>query len=138
MPERVHVKKSMFGGHIIGYDCPQCFAKLKSPLDDAGKSDTCPQCGRQFIVPGADERESIRTEEAAAVQAKLNAKQNEQSLQEEKRRKQQEMRLAQPTAKATVDTPPPKLNLTACPDCKHRISRSAISCPNCGRPMSNL
>ncbi len=28
-------------------------------------------------------------------------------------------------------------NLTSCPDCDHKVSRSAARCPNCGRPAPN-
>ena len=47
----------------------RCSAKLTSPLDDAGKTDTCPQCGTQFTVPGEYARDRILDERDAAEQA---------------------------------------------------------------------
>ena len=58
----IELKKSLFGGYTIGYDCPNCKARLKSPLSDAGQTDTCPDCKRQFTVPGTDEREKLRVQ----------------------------------------------------------------------------
>jgi hypothetical protein len=77
------VKKSVFGAHVVVYDCPRCLTKLKSPLEDAGKSETCPQCGHAFVVPGADEREWIRTEVAAKAEAKRKAKEEQRELRTE-------------------------------------------------------
>jgi hypothetical protein len=30
----------------------------------------------------------------------------------------------------------PRTRLTPCPDCGHSVSRSAMSCPSCGRPLA--
>lgn len=58
------VKRGLSGKHVH-YECPGCDLGLDSPLNDAGKTDTCPECGQEFIVPGEDER---RNEEEAAHQ----------------------------------------------------------------------
>src|SRR5205809_7415739 len=93
MVVRVHVKKNLLGGYTVSYDCPQCSAKLKSPIDDAGKSDTCPQCGRQFIVPGGADRDRIRNAEATATEYKRKAQ--EQQLRQKKQHRDAAIR---PTA----------------------------------------
>lgn len=31
----------------------------------------------------------------------------------------------------------PGTRLTPCPDCGHHVSRSAMSCPSCGRPFAS-
>lgn len=81
MGHRIDIKKGLFGRLTVGYDCPHCAARLKSPLDDAGKSDTCPECGIAFVVPGTEELRRIESEEAAAAQ---------RIREEEARRKQEQ------------------------------------------------
>ena len=61
------VKKSVLGGYTVAYRCPRCNSSLKSPLNDAGKSDTCPDCGTPFLVPGKDELIRIRNAETASA-----------------------------------------------------------------------
>ena len=63
--EAVEVVKSMFGGLVVKYSCPHCRERLKSPLTDAGKTDSCANCRRQFVVPGKTDlqRERLRQEE---------------------------------------------------------------------------
>jgi hypothetical protein len=72
-PPRVKIKRRLLGGYVASYHCPHCSSSLNSPLDDAGKSDTCPQCGASFVVPGADERAWIEAEKAAAMENKRKA-----------------------------------------------------------------
>ena len=36
---------------MIRFRCPQCRAKMESPLSLAGESDKCPQCGCECPVP---------------------------------------------------------------------------------------
>ncbi len=50
----VQISKSLFGAKIVRFDCPRCKERLRAPLSDAGKSDTCPDCSVKFIVPGID------------------------------------------------------------------------------------
>jgi uncharacterized Zn finger protein (UPF0148 family) len=52
----------LLGGYTVAYECPKCSTALKSPLDEAGTADSCPQCGTQFVVPGTEERDRIRQE----------------------------------------------------------------------------
>lgn len=72
MADEPHLKRSLFGvgRSIVVYRCRHCAAKLKSPLDEAGATDTCPACGTAFIVPGADERERLQNERLAKQEAK--------------------------------------------------------------------
>jgi DNA-directed RNA polymerase subunit RPC12/RpoP len=87
------IKKSLFGSRSVQYDCPRCNAALSSSLDDAGKPDTCPDCGARFIVPGAEERDRIRGEEAAA--AKERSEQKELARRERELQRQEELRRLQ-------------------------------------------
>jgi uncharacterized Zn finger protein (UPF0148 family) len=109
MTSRFVIKKGLLGGHSVAYECPKCSTGLKSPLDEAGKSDTCPQCGTQFVVPGTEERDRIRQEEQVA---KLEKEQKaeaarrqkelheaaERELQTAKKRAEQAARQSQSTA----------------------------------------
>jgi len=47
----VEIYQKLFGGYEIKYDCPLCGTRLISPLDHAGKSETCPRCKTEFAVP---------------------------------------------------------------------------------------
>lgn len=60
---RLEIKTSVLGRQSLSYDCPHCETGLTSPLDDAGKDDSCPECGGSFAVPGSVERHKIRAEE---------------------------------------------------------------------------
>ena len=40
-----------FGGQRIKYNCPSCDERLRSPINEAGTTDTCPNCYVQFTVP---------------------------------------------------------------------------------------
>lgn len=60
--------KSLLGHHHVSYKCPKCGDDLRSPLAEAGKPDTCPNCNARFIVPGADElRRLTEAREAEAI-----------------------------------------------------------------------
>jgi hypothetical protein len=58
----MQVTKNLFGRYSIKYDCPQCKSRLTSPLNDAGKADSCPDCGAAFRVPGVEERKRVLAE----------------------------------------------------------------------------
>lgn len=62
------VKKNFLGHYVVGYDCPKCGERLRSPIADAGNADGCPNCQARFIVPGSNERERIlRAQESARL-----------------------------------------------------------------------
>jgi hypothetical protein len=58
------IRKGWLGGHVITYECPACCVSLKSPIDEAGKSEACPHCQAPFVVPGIEERNRIWAEQA--------------------------------------------------------------------------
>jgi S1-C subfamily serine protease len=100
-----HVKRGLFGvgGHIVVYHCRNCAARLKSPLDEAGTTDTCPACGAQFIVPGADERDRLRDEKLAKKEAK-------RALAEAKRQAKEKETSNDDVQLSESDTSPAPLN----------------------------
>jgi hypothetical protein len=53
-------------------------------MDEAGKTDTCPDCRAQFVVPGVEQRERIQKEEAIAKRRKQE--QVERALREKQLR----------------------------------------------------
>ena len=48
---RVELHTTLFGSRIILYDCPHCESSLKSPINESGRNDNCPTCGRRILVP---------------------------------------------------------------------------------------
>src|SRR5262245_3377415 len=73
MPRRVEIKKPLLGSHVVSYGCPHCDTHLTSPVDDIGKADFCPDCNRQFLVPGAKEWQAVQDEQRAAAESKAVA-----------------------------------------------------------------
>ena len=73
MSDRVELKADIFCRYSIGYDCPKCRERLKSPIDDAGKPDACPSCRTVLIVPGEKERHQlIENQRLAQLQKEEN------------------------------------------------------------------
>lgn len=90
----IEIKRNLLGVYSIGYNCPNCNARLKSPLNDAGKTDSCPDCKHTFVVPGTEERERLR----------IQAEQKErQRAAEEKAAKAK----PQPPTPPVANSPPP-------------------------------
>lgn len=76
------VKKKLMSGERVHYKCPSCAGELESPLNDAGKPDTCPLCGKAFVVPGQRELENRRTEELnSQAQAQRQTKTRAKEMQ---------------------------------------------------------
>ena len=88
------IKKGVLGGYKIKYDCPGCSTGLNSSLDEAGGTESCPECGVQFVVPGATERDSIRSAEALAAKTKQEEKQRKREEKQQKARLKQEVQRA--------------------------------------------
>lgn len=136
--DNVKIKKGILGGHAISYDCPHCSAAIKSPLDDAGKSDTCPQCNRQIIVPGAGQRDRIREGEIAAAEIKRDATELQQRKKQEitVQRQRPELNL-QPKVQFSEIQHPPQIppvssETRSCPYCAEQILVAAKKCKHCG------
>jgi DNA-directed RNA polymerase subunit RPC12/RpoP len=111
---RIEVTKGLFGRYAVGYDCLQCGTGLKSPIDDAGKDDACPECGSRFKVPGLDHRERLSAEKAKldAHQAEIKSqaadrKQRRQAEQERSRQDEREARQLAEIEGARAAAPPP-------------------------------
>lgn len=93
----IELKRTLFGGYTVGYDCPNCKSRLKSPLDDAGKTDTCPDCKQPFAVPGTQERDQLRwqaeQEEAARKRKALADQEAEAELRRKRAQADEERQL---------------------------------------------
>lgn len=140
MAHLVEVKKRLFGGHSLSYSCPRCQEGLSSPLDDAGKVDTCPECGVGFTVPGVEEKERLRSAEESAKQlhdqqrylAELQRK--ESGRQRTIQRTPAENVLAAGMSATPIDTGRLQLGATAtrlCPYCAEEINAAAKKCKHC-------
>jgi len=84
----VSIKKNWRGAYVVSYDCPRCGERLKSPIEDAGKRDQCPDCEAVFVVPGASERERLKTMEAHQQQQLQAAE--ARRLEDRERQRQEE------------------------------------------------
>jgi uncharacterized Zn finger protein (UPF0148 family) len=109
MADDFKIKKGMLGGYTIAYDCPHCSTALKSPLDEAGTVDTCPECNRPLTVPGAEEKERIRASERQLVQAKESRRQLEERTKRElaKRKAEEQERQRLKVRQELLDAPSP-------------------------------
>lgn len=123
---RVEIKKGLFGGRSVGYDCPNCKARLTSPLDDAGKQDSCPDCGARFVVPGVEERDRIRGEKAAAAQQRKRQKESAKRKRQLQREEAERRALA---ARAPTSAPQSQ---TVEEETPIPPNDDAIHCPKCG------
>jgi uncharacterized Zn finger protein (UPF0148 family) len=65
------VKKGFKGKHKVAFNCPRCNFALESPLEEAGGRFPCPTCQRELTVPGVQELEKLRAEEAAQAELRL-------------------------------------------------------------------
>lgn len=95
MSQRIEIKKKIIGGYTVGYDCPKCGTRLTSPLEDAGKPDSCPDCAAMFKVPGQSALAKIKAEEEVAAQQK--------SEQQEQKRIENEQKAAETAARRKVE-----------------------------------
>lgn len=75
------IKKGMMG-YRVHYNCPGCKTGLHNPINEAGITDVCPDCGTSYEVPGkqrwnemkaAEDRKQKEREEQAKEKAKKKA-----------------------------------------------------------------
>jgi DNA-directed RNA polymerase subunit RPC12/RpoP len=104
---------------------------LKSPIDDAGKPEACPQCGSKYVVPGEVERDRIRKEEAAAEGAKQRAKEQREEAQR-KRKAYEAEQLAALKAQRLAEQELAATATRRCPYCGEEILVVATKCKHCG------
>jgi Zn-finger nucleic acid-binding protein len=123
MNNPVQIKNGLLGRRSISYGCPRCKTRLTSPLDDAGKSDTCPECGAVFAVPGVAERDRIHAENAAAAQQRSEQQQARKVENERRAAEEAAHRKALREYERVVSTPGP----ASAP-----IRRTGSLCTNCG------
>lgn len=153
------VVKSLTGGLVVKYGCPECGVKLSSPLKDAGAIDTCPDCGFALKVPGQREREATKNKQAAK-KAEIEAERKEKedlklrakAEREIERRREVDVKLKEQQLLAEqraaydrqyegfqVDNRRPatafgesQLPDNVCPYCYEQIASEAKKCKHCG------
>lgn len=94
------VVRNFFGRYRVAYDCPNCGDRLRSPLTDAGKSDSCPNCSASFVVPGIEDLHRVTAEQNAKAQREHDLA---EQRREAKRRKQEEELQAQALARKQAE-----------------------------------
>ncbi len=88
------IKRSRLTGAVtVHFACPACKAGINSPVDDAGNTDKCPDCGTDFRVPGMEARR--------AEDVRRKAKQAEQRAAEERAQQQRKEEAAWAAAART-------------------------------------
>jgi uncharacterized paraquat-inducible protein A len=127
------------GQFSIKYTCPGCGAKLTSPIRDAGKTDSCPDCRRVFVLPV-----EAGTQAAAIQQERQAMKEAKKELRAAARVKYER---PPPIPVATVAedenpySPPPipsiRTGMMYCSTCGSQIHEKAVICPKCGVPTQN-
>jgi hypothetical protein len=101
------IKKTLLGSYNVKFDCPACSSRLTSPLVDAGRNDSCPDCNAKFTVPGAKALAHWKEEQAAEAALKREKSERKaaerQAADDAKRRKAEELALAEREAIAEDD-----------------------------------
>lgn len=144
MTQRFELKKRLLGGYSVVYDCPHCKCGLKSSLDEAGLKDTCPECGRTFVVPGSVDKERVRNEHQERErerQEKSESKRKQMAKEKAKRKLDKAAyELADeipPITEAFKPEKPPVATQASdktrtCPYCAEQILAAAKKCKHCG------
>lgn len=140
MGHRIDIKKGLFGRLTVGYDCPHCAARLKSPLDDAGKVDTCPECDTTFVVPGSEERSRIQVQRDADERRQREEEAERQrhhelllnAAKESERKSAPDLLGERKVPKGDYQHTPQSSQTRRCPYCAEEILTAAKKCKHCG------
>lgn len=103
-PASFKVTKTVLGKLSLKFKCPSCRVMLNSKFEEAGTTDTCPDCGTKFVVPGADKLAELRKQKAEQIEKKAAdaAKEGEKQKVEQASAKNDSL-LAEPVKSASVD-----------------------------------
>ena len=77
------VNRSITGKWQVHYECPQCGEALVNELEDAGQTDTCPNCEFGFVVPGQQVKQEVEREQRELLRQRQMADTRKQLQQEE-------------------------------------------------------
>ena len=130
--QNVSVTKSLMGKYRVSFDCPSCHERLRCPLDDAGKDDSCSVCQTRFIVPGKGELEEIRLLERSEAEAK----------DKKKKAKTNAKKIELLSKKTVSHSFRDKSGSVTCPYCGHQVASNVLYtgqkmwCQNCTSELS--
>lgn len=100
--------------------CREC-GYVRHPAD-SGPQSKCPSCGAEYPAPKAG---ALSVEEFEKAQQRAAER-----LEAEARRMEEASRPPDPVVTRNA-------RLVTCLDCDGAISRHAVACPHCGRPLAN-
>jgi DNA-directed RNA polymerase subunit RPC12/RpoP len=126
---QIEFKAGLFGNRTVSYDCPNCKARLKSKLSEAGGTDQCPECGVSFIVPGIEEQTKIRGEEAAKREAAERQQLAKKEDLERKRKEAEQLRKDNLEVELAIRK---QEAIEAASKPKPEPDDGAVHCPKCG------
>ena len=134
------VKKRLWMGSVVTFQCDECGAELTCPLHEAGTRQKCPSCKREFTIPGSVEKarelEDLLKKQAYERERQAANAVEKQRLAEAEKSLRERMDQAKSTA---VPSPPPMVwyGSMSCDSCGYswqaRRNSPPARCPSCGR-----
>src|SRR5689334_3144279 len=111
------VRRSFTGHERISYVCEYCRHFLESPIEEAGTTQSCPNCARRFVVPGVAERQMVEQERAQRAQEKAQrARELERRAEQRAREKAEERERAPEKARIEAVLSKPSIGeMLTCP-----------------------
>lgn len=64
------IYKTIAGAVRVKHQCPHCSEAIENEIAEAGHPDSCPACGKTFVVPGKAQREKLEADLARAREDK--------------------------------------------------------------------
>ena len=79
--------KTLTGKIQVKYGCPGCGLELENSLNEAGRTDTCPGCKKNYVVPGEMKKIEIEQQQAKEEENKRQESIKKQSAAKEVKQK---------------------------------------------------
>lgn len=90
MSDDIEIKKRWFRSPVVVYPCPHCGSSLRSPIEEIGIDDVCPNCQVDFVVPGENEYADFLKSESIEEINRLKEESERKAESERRQRDDQE------------------------------------------------